>query len=252
MRALVDVHAGTVQDLAEVAQLCILARNESATPSQICSPDTERLKSQLGVLLSVDGGRIFLATHDGRPVGFLLARLIETNIYNDEPVMYVEALYVDQSFRRQGAGHALLTAIAQDAMESGAVEVYSVPIPGSRGVQRFLARMGFAPAAAHRVVATSVLLRKLEGDSGVNRRSARSLEDLIARRRKARIETQSGPVDLRSLHARLAARTQTPPVPDSVPDVVVNTEDEEPGELFELEATIEFPEPTVEFPKGSN
>lgn len=241
MRASVDIHAGTVQDLAEVAQLCILARDESATPSQICSPDTERLKAQLGVLLSVEGGQIFVATHDGTAVGFLLARLIESNIYNDEPVMYIEALYVDQSFRRQGAGHALLMAAARAAVESEAVEVYSVPIPGSRGVQRFLARMGFAPAAAHRVVATSVLLRKLEGDSGPNRRATRSLEDLIARRRKARIETQSGPVDLRSLHARLAARAEQPESPEQPTQVAEVPEHESPEELFELEATVEFP-----------
>ena len=78
-----------------------------------------------------------------------------------------------------------------------------MPVPGSRGVQRFLARMGFAPAAAHRVVQTSALLRKL-GPEGSLRRPPRALEDLIARRRKARIETQSGPVDLRELRACLS------------------------------------------------
>src|SRR5690606_37465881 len=117
---------------------------------------------------------------------------------------------VDETSRRRGVGHALLTAAAQTAVEAGAEEVYSVPIPGSRAVQRFLARMGFAPAAAHRVVSTSQLLRKLGAESTVGRRGPRGLEDLIARRRKARIETQSGPVDLRELRGRLAARGVLP------------------------------------------
>ena len=201
----IEVHEGALKDLPGVAQLCLLAREESATPSQICSPEPERIKAQLGVLLSVEGGRIYVATDGERMVGFGLARVIEVNVYNDEPVMYVEALYVDQSVRRRGVGHALLTAIAKAAVEAKAVEVFSVPIPGSRGVQRFLARMGFAPAAAHRVVPTAVLLRKLEVEGSGTRRGTSALEDLIARRRKARIETQSGPVDLRTLKVRLAA-----------------------------------------------
>ncbi len=236
MRALVEIVVGTVQDLDEVSRLCILARDESATPAQVCSADTERLKVQLGVLLSVEGGKIFVARQDGVAVGFILARLIATNIYNDEPVMYVEAVYVAQAHRRQGVGHSLLMSAAQAASAAGAVEVYSVPIPGSRGVQRFLARMGFAPAATHRVVATSVLLRKLEGAESPNRRATRSLEDLIARRRKARIETQSGPVDLRAFHAELASRDE----PDEVPDEDQKAADD----LFNLESTVEFPNRT--------
>ncbi|MEK8229099.1 hypothetical protein NKG05_28970 [Oerskovia sp. M15] len=48
------------------------------------------------------------------------------------------------------------------------------------------------------MVSTNVLQRRLAGDSGTARRGARGLEDLIARRRKARTEGQTGPVDLRA------------------------------------------------------
>ncbi len=206
MRASVEVRHASAADLPEVARLCLVARDETATPSQICQSDTSKLQRQLGVLLSVPGGRIYVASDDSTVVGFMLARIVESNVYNDEPVLYIEGIYVDETSRRRGVGHALLTAAAQTAVEAGADEVYSVPIPGSRAVQRFLARMGFAPAAAHRVVSTTQLLRKLGAESPVGRRGPRGLEDLIARRRKARIETQSGPVDLRELRGRLAAR----------------------------------------------
>src|SRR5699024_6143975 len=127
--------------------------------------------------LSVPGGRIYVASDDSTVVGFMLARIVESNVYNDEPVLYIEGIYVDETSRRRGVGHALLTAAAQTAVEAGADEVYSVPIPGSRAVQRFLARMGFAPAAAHRVVSTTQLLRKLGAESTVGRRGPRGLED---------------------------------------------------------------------------
>lgn len=216
VRASVDVRHAGAGDLLDVAGLCLTAREESSTPTQLCSPDIERVRNQLGVLLSVPGGRVLVARHDDVAVGFLLGRVIEANLYHDEPVLYIEALFVDQGFRRRGAGHALLGAAAEIALEAGAEEVYSVPLPGSRGVQRFLLRLGFAPAAAHRVVQTTTLVRRLESDPVSARRGSRGLEDLIARRRKARIETHSGPVDLRELQARLRAERQGSPVTPSV------------------------------------
>jgi hypothetical protein len=59
-------------------------------------------------------------------------------------------------------------------------------------MQRFLARLGFAPAAAHRVVGTSALQRRLAHEhaaasaASARRSAPRGLEDLIARRRQAR------------------------------------------------------------------
>ena len=40
----------------------------------------------------------------------------------------------------------MLQAAAELAEEAGADDVYAAPLPGSRGMQRFLARLGFAPA----------------------------------------------------------------------------------------------------------
>jgi len=211
-RASLDVGPASVGDLLDVARLCLVARAESSTPTQLCSADVERVRGQLGVLLSAPGGRALVARHEGVAVGFLLARVLEAGVYHDAPVLYVEALFVDPGFRRRGAGHALLGAAAEIAVEVGADEVYSVPLPGSRGVQRFLLRLGFAPAAAHRVVQTQTLVRRLEGEPVAARRGPRGIEDLIARRRKARIETHSGPVDLRELQARLRQGSAASPV----------------------------------------
>lgn len=201
MRAAVEVRPAVGDDLPGVAALCAEARRESVAGAQLCVSDETRLVRQLNVLQAVPGGQVLVASHDGTPVGFLLARALQPDLFRDEPSLYIEALYVGEGSRRRGVGHALLTAAAELAERSGAIDVYSVPIPGSRGVQRFLARLGFAPAAGHRVVATAVLQRRLAADLGAPRRGARGLEDLIARRRRARTEGQSGPVDLRAFQA---------------------------------------------------
>lgn len=207
MRPAVEVRPAVGDDLPGIAVLCSEARRESASGAQICAPDEDRLVRHLSVLLALPGGNVLVALHDGRPVGFVLARVLDPHLFADEPSLYVEAVYVGEEARRRGVGHALLSATADLAATSGATHVYSVPIPGSRGVQRFLARLGFGPVAGHRVVSTAVLQRRLAADLTPTRRGTRSLEDLIARRRRARTETMSGPVDLREFQAEYRSRS---------------------------------------------
>lgn len=208
MRAAVEVSPATGEDLPLVAALAAEARSESSAGVQVCSPDADRLVRHLSVLLALPGGHVLVARDESAVLGFVLARDVQPNLFADKPALYVEALYVAEAARRRGVGHALLTAVADLAEASSATEVYSVPIPGARGVQRFLARLGFAPAAGHRVVATATLRRRLGGEAPAGRRGARSIEDLIARRRRTRSEMQTGPVDLRDFQAQHAAASQ--------------------------------------------
>lgn len=221
MRALVDVRPAVASDLPVLARLSVSARHEAGTGVQLCVNDEERLTRQLATLTGLPGGRIKVAVIEGQPVGFMLVRIIEPSLFSDVTSVYIEALYVSQDFRRRGVGHALLTAAGDLAASVGALDVYSVPLPGSRGVQRFLARLGFAPAASHRVVTTAVLQRKLAAESAGRRHQVRSIEDLIARRRRARIETNSGPLDLRSFQASLSL--------DKAPDEPVADDDAVPA-----------------------
>ncbi len=139
----------------------------------------------------------------------LLARVVERGPFAPDITLHVEALYVDVSARRRGLGHALLSGACVAAEQAGATQVFAIHLPGARGVQRFFVRMGFAPAAAHRVVATATLQRRLAGEpvnAGFRKRgAARGLEDLIARRRQVRTETETGPIDLREMRAALGA-----------------------------------------------
>jgi GNAT superfamily N-acetyltransferase len=193
----VHVREALPGDLESLVALCLTARREAAVGSQLCTDDAERLRDQLGALLAVPGGRVLLALLDDEPAGLLLARVVGPGPFTDVVSLDIEAVYVLPTARRRGLGHALLVFAATVAEEAGATELYSSPLPGSRGMQRFLARLGFAPAASHRAVTTAALQRRLAHDlshasgAGAPRRSGpRGLEDLIARRRQVRAARQ--------------------------------------------------------------
>lgn len=195
-------------ELHEVSRLSLVAREESSLGTQLCVGEIDRIERHMGVYASFPGAHVLVAHLDDQIAGFALIRTIDPGAFTDMPAVYLEAIYVSEAARRRGVGHALLQEVAQRSANVGATEIYALPLPGSRGVQRFLARLGFAPAAAHRVVSVQTLQRNLVTESTRTvRRSGGSkmLDDLIARRRKARTETNSGPLDLRAFQAAYAA-----------------------------------------------
>lgn len=210
MRPGVTTRPATPDDLDGLVALCLEARSELQVGSQLCTDDPQRLRDQLVVLLASPGGTVLTGLLDDEVAGMLLARVIGPGPFSEVVALSLEALYVRGDARRRGLGHGLLVAAATLADEVGATEVYASPLPGARGMHRFLARIGFAPAAAHRVVTTSALQRRLtlEPSAVVGTPSGRMpkqrLEGLIARRKQARA-SQGGDATAR-LEAALQAR----------------------------------------------
>ncbi|WP_081844788.1 GNAT family N-acetyltransferase [Cellulomonas sp. URHE0023] len=202
----VQVRGAQPGDLDSLVALVLTARQEAGVGSQLCTDDSARLHDQLGTLLGVEGGRILLAQLDGEPAGLMLARIVGPGPFTDVVAMDIEAVYVQPDARRRGLGRALLLAAVAVAEEAGATELYSSPLPGARGMQRFLARIGFAPAASHRAVSTAVLQRRLAQDHAPS--TTRRLEDLIARRRHVR-EARRAPDDVPSPVARASSADQS-------------------------------------------
>ncbi len=187
MRPGVHVRRATASDLEDLVDLCLQARAESGVGRQLCTDDRDELRDQLAVLGSVDGGTVLVATCDDELAGLVLCRALVPGLLS-RSVVSLDAVYVRPQWRRRGLGHAMLQAAAELADEAGATDVYAAPLPGSRGMQRFLARLGFAPAGGHRVVSTAALQRRLAMDvpAPARRSSVRGIEDLIERRRRAR------------------------------------------------------------------
>ncbi|AEG44229.1 GNAT family N-acetyltransferase [Isoptericola variabilis] len=216
MRAAVEVRPAVPDDLSAVADLAVAACEESPYGPQTAPADPERLREHLSVFVAA-GGHVLVAVHDGAVCGLLLARVLSPHLFSTEPSLYVDAIYVAADVRRHGVGHALVGGAVGLATEACAPSVYCAPSPGARGMQRFLACLGFAPAAGHRVVSTATLQRRLASDVPASRPDVRreprrdsrrqstraAIEDLIARRRRARAAgLPSGPLDLRALQAR--------------------------------------------------
>lgn len=158
------VRAATGADVPDLVELCLVARAEAGTGSALCTDDEARLHDQLTVALALPGVFVLVAEHGDQTDGLLLGRTVGPTLFTDQVAVDLEVLYVRASARRRGVGHALLVELVAVAEASGATEVVSAPLPGARGVQRFLARAGFQAAASYRVVTTAALRRRLAAD----------------------------------------------------------------------------------------
>lgn len=187
MRPGLEVRPATPADIDGVVALALAARDETALGPQLCSPDPRTVAQQVGALTAAPGGMVLVAAAGDDVVGLLLGRVVGPNLFTDEVNLVVEALYVSPGHRRRGTGHALMTGATEIAAEAQAEHVYVTPLPGARGMQRFFVQLGFAPAATHRVATTAALQRRLAQESTGSRRSGRTVEDLIARRRRSRL-----------------------------------------------------------------
>ncbi|MCL2455267.1 MAG: GNAT family N-acetyltransferase [Micrococcales bacterium] len=185
------IRAATGEDLPGLVQLCLSAREEAGTGSALCTDDEARLREQLGVASGLPGAVLLVATHDDEIDGLLLGRTVGPTLFSDQVAVDLEAVYVRASARRRGIGHALLGGLVTVAEQAGAAEVFASPLPGARGIERFLARVGFQAAASYRVITVTALHRRLADETRPRGGQARQDEPsrisrLIALRRRAR------------------------------------------------------------------
>ncbi|MEN1973893.1 MULTISPECIES: GNAT family N-acetyltransferase [unclassified Cellulomonas] len=191
----VAVRPARPEDLDVLVALSLAARAESVVGAQLCTDDADRLRHQIGALVGEPGACGLVGLLDGEVCGLALARIVGPSLFTDEVAVSIEAVYVAEGARRRGVGHALLGAVVEEAQRAGAADVLAVPLPGARGMLRFLARLGFAPAAAHRVASTEALQRRLVADAPARRSARVGLDDLIARRRRARAGRAATPAE---------------------------------------------------------
>jgi len=160
----------------------------------VSAPTEERVLKVLAAIEADSGARILVAEADdasGQIVGMAVLQRNELAPLFDIDCVQVSYLHVSRGWQGRGVGKALVGEAAALA-EDGHVEHVVVSVfPGAREDHRFYARLGFAPMATRRVVATSVLRRKLNGQPGSTR-----LEGMLARRRvlRARGAAQTDPV----------------------------------------------------------
>jgi len=195
MANLPDVRLATANDLPGVVALSGYARAGYANATFPDDDENTTLRHLSAYLAA--GSRIYIAQIDGNLGGFVLCRVVEPLFFAKERSIVLDVIFVDPNQRRRGIGHALMTAVVNLAESVGSPYIYAMQPVADRGMQRFLARLSFAPAAGHRIAATSVLARRLSREdpvtqgiqirartSGSPNRS--SIDELIAKRKRAR------------------------------------------------------------------
>lgn len=204
------VRAATSADVPDLVELCLAARAEAGTGSALCTDDETRLRDQLTTALGLPGAFLLVAQHGDQTDGLMLGRTVGPTLFTDQVAVDLEALYVRATARRRGVGHALLVELVAVADAAGATEVVAAPLPGARGVQRFLARAGFQAAASYRVVTIAALRRRLAADQPrAVRPVSGAITRLVALRRQALATGELPAVqdDERSVTTRQVSRT---------------------------------------------
>ncbi len=140
----------------------------------------------VGAALSRPDVACYVAFEDGRPVGYVVLTDHAVSPFADCGCVAVEQLYVAEDVRRRGVGKALLAAVAAHAERHGSDQVATNVPAGGRDLNRYFARLGFAPLTVRRITTTASLHRRLTHEPG----SAHSLDKMLARRRSARLRAQ--------------------------------------------------------------
>jgi ribosomal protein S18 acetylase RimI-like enzyme len=183
-RALVEVRRATPEDLPDILLLLSESRKELSAQGRSTAPAVS-LETQLREVLSRDEIITLLARREDRPAGFLVLRETPLAVLAEQSALCIDHIYVAAPARRHGVARAMLAQVAGQAERAGCDQIVAGVTPWAREMNRFFARLGFAPVTVRRSVTPSVLRRRLGGD-----RHRPHLEDLLSRRRSLRARSK--------------------------------------------------------------
>lgn len=132
--------------------------------------DAAKFLSLAQQVLLAEDFQLFGAFYNDELVGIGAARHVAAQKEGDKSTVHIEVLYVRPEFRRRGIGQLLLGDIADWAALIRATHVVCLPLPAAKRARRYLAKMGFLPGIAHRVIPTALLRRRLDPTGRRHRR----------------------------------------------------------------------------------
>lgn len=135
----------------------------SGVPGDVGERVSERLRDSDA---SVNSGgrptyRLVLAVHEGENVGFASMTVVERGLLTTSSAVVVDVVHVIDGQRKRGVGTALLREALLLAEEVGASDVVVNTPSHGRDVNRFYARLGFAPMVVRRSSSVGALRRRL-------------------------------------------------------------------------------------------
>jgi GNAT superfamily N-acetyltransferase len=105
--------------------------------------------------------RLLVAYHDGEPVGFASLSVVDRGLLTTAGAVLVDVVHVCDAHRKRGVGTMLLRDAVAMADEIGASDVVVNTPTRGRDVNRFYARLGFAPMVVRRSAPIGALRRRL-------------------------------------------------------------------------------------------
>jgi predicted N-acetyltransferase YhbS len=184
-RTPVTTRTATVADLPVLDQFLAELRQIGGRAERAVTPsigEAEVIKRLLADLLVAADSRVVLACIGDEPAGLAVMRKVRPDPLSETELVQLAHLLVRSGMRHRGVGHALVEAAAFFAMEAHVEHVAVSVYPSLRDASRFYARLGFAPAALHRVAPVHVLRRRM----GKDRQQPAALSDLVRRGRSMR------------------------------------------------------------------
>ena len=141
--------------------------------------------------------RTVVVEYDGQVAGAVHLRITTLSPINLEPCVQSIHPRVLLPLRGHGVGHALMDAAASYAEENGILHVVAAVPNGSRDANRFMAKLGLAPAVMYRVGPTSLLRSRVSRQRPQRGGDGARSKVLATRRslRRARAEKALDPED---------------------------------------------------------
>ncbi|MFC7503262.1 N-acetyltransferase family protein [Nocardioides sp. CPCC 206347] len=105
--------------------------------------------------------RVVVVEYEGQLAGAVHLRMTTLTPLNLEPCVQAIQPRVVEKFSGHGVGHTLMEAATAFAEENGILHVVAAIPHASRDDNRFMARLGLAPAAMYRIAPAAVLRARL-------------------------------------------------------------------------------------------
>ena len=139
-------------------------------------------EGRVSTALNREDVRAYVATADGRAVGFAVAATSPFSSLADTPCVTIDQLYVVPESRKHGVARQLMGAVTLYADSRGCEQIGCNVPAQHREANRFFARLGFSSQVVRRVTSVAALRRRLSTDEPRHH----SIEALLHRRRSLR------------------------------------------------------------------
>ena len=127
---------------ADIPAIAALIRKLAAHDGAIV-PDATRLRAVLDALLQSDSTLYLIAEGPAGAIVGVLQLSFRLSTWGAAPYVYIEDFYVEEAFRGQGTGRALLERAVEIARDRGCVRMDLDVLSSSTAAQAFYTRHGF-------------------------------------------------------------------------------------------------------------